>query len=166
MSVDWRKEFERAENAISPLRAELERTVEAGMRLRESHIQLDADNRLLRAELSEAKGEADHNYRLISRQGRLLSATVNTLRGDPPEDTLWSHHDVAELASATVARLREATDIIKGSHYFHSEDFAEDPKDLDESCVSPTYLAHFKRLRRFLADPDLSPARPAPNEKI
>jgi hypothetical protein len=82
---------------------------------------LEADNRLLRAELAagvdhyqtlaaelaEAKEEADHNYRLISRQGRLLSATVNVLRGDPPDDTLWSVHDVVELTQALVETVRD-----------------------------------------------------------
>jgi hypothetical protein len=49
------------------------------------------------------------------------------------------------------AGLHEATDIIKESHYFHADDFAEDPAELDDSCVAPAYLVHFKRLRKFLA---------------
>jgi hypothetical protein len=42
---------------------------------------------------------------LIEAQGRLLSGAVNALRGEPPPDTLWSHHDVAELARETTAHL-------------------------------------------------------------
>lgn len=40
--------------------------------------------------------------RLVDRQGDLLRATVKALRGDPPELVYWSHHDVAEMATAAV----------------------------------------------------------------
>jgi hypothetical protein len=58
----------------------------------------------LQAENAELKEETDCNYRLLSRQNRLLSATVNVLRGDPPDDTLWSVHDVVELAAELKAQ--------------------------------------------------------------
>lgn len=40
---------------------------------------------------------------LSNRQGHLLTATVNVLRGDPPPLTSWSHHDIPELAADLVA---------------------------------------------------------------
>lgn len=44
---------------------------------------------------------------LIQHQGMLLSNTVNALRGEPPADTLWSVHDVAEIARETMAHLNK-----------------------------------------------------------
>jgi len=46
-----------------------------------------------------------HHPVLIQRQGQLLTAAVNALRGDPPPDTSWSHHDVAERALDLVGTL-------------------------------------------------------------
>ncbi len=48
------------------------------------------------------KREADGLHDLIARQSQLLTAAVNALKGPPPPLTLWSHHDVAELAAAAV----------------------------------------------------------------
>lgn len=42
---------------------------------------------------------------LCSRQSRLLTATVNALRGDPPSLWTWSHHDVHELAARLKAEV-------------------------------------------------------------
>lgn len=35
---------------------------------------------------------------LIQGQGQLLTGVVNAIRGAPPDDTLWSHHDAPQLA--------------------------------------------------------------------
>jgi len=58
----------------------------------------------LRERVKELEAEASGSDRLIGRQGSLLTAAVNVLRGAPPEDTLWSHHDVADLARQWVDR--------------------------------------------------------------
>lgn len=57
------------------------------------------DRAALRAALDEEDSDC---VRLVDRQGDLLTATVKALRGDPPELVWWSHHDVAELATAAV----------------------------------------------------------------
>src|SRR6266403_2441065 len=64
---------------------------------------------------ADAKEEEDNNYRLIQRQGDLLCGVVNALKGEPPEDTLWSHHDAPELAQALRAEndQRKADDAIE-----------------------------------------------------
>lgn len=41
---------------------------------------------------------------LLMRQGELLTAAVNALKGDPPPLTTWSHHDVAELAAGAISK--------------------------------------------------------------
>lgn len=45
----------------------------------------------------------DEYAALTRRQAELLTGAVNALRGEPPELVMWSHHDVAELATAAVA---------------------------------------------------------------
>ena len=60
------------------------------------------------AEIAELRAEADFSYRLTSKQGRLLSKVVNIVKGEPPEDTLWSVHDAPEL----VAALKAAHDML------------------------------------------------------
>lgn len=63
-------------------------------------------------ELRRMEAESDESHALIVKQSDLLTATVNALRGEPDELTLWSHHDVAELARALVdevQRLRAAS---------------------------------------------------------
>lgn len=48
---------------------------------------------------AKAEERATDEYdALLTLQSDLLEATVNVLRGDPPELTQWSHHDVAERA--------------------------------------------------------------------
>ncbi|MES2730010.1 MAG: hypothetical protein V4621_07970 [Pseudomonadota bacterium] len=55
------------------------------------------DRMALRLERVQLTCEAQHNYETIQRQGELLEAAVNVLRGPPPMDSSWSHHDIAEL---------------------------------------------------------------------
>lgn len=42
---------------------------------------------------------------VIIRQGDLLRGVVNALKGPPPPDTSWSHHDAPELAQNLVNEL-------------------------------------------------------------
>lgn len=58
------------------------------------------------AELAEEKQEMEGAYALSSRQADLLTGVVNAIKGDPPPDTLWSHHDAAELARKVMTELR------------------------------------------------------------
>ena len=45
----------------------------------------------------------------LTRQGDLLTRTVNALRGNPPPLTSWSHHDIPELAAEKVAEIARLT---------------------------------------------------------
>ncbi len=56
-----------------------------------------------RAELASVTAELSGAHQTIIRQGDLLRAAINVLRGPPPEDVHWSVHDVAEHAERVVA---------------------------------------------------------------
>lgn len=58
--------------------------------------------------IAELEAESADSDQLIGLQSSLLTATVNMLRGAPPSDTLWSHHDVADLARQWVDRAHAA----------------------------------------------------------
>ncbi len=45
----------------------------------------------------------------LTRQGDLLTRTVNALRGNPPPLTSWSHHDIPELAAEKVSEVQRLT---------------------------------------------------------
>jgi hypothetical protein len=45
---------------------------------------------------------------LINRQGKKLRAIVNMIRGEPPEDTLWSTHDADLLVSDALEKNKIA----------------------------------------------------------
>ena len=70
------------------------------------------DRAALRAALDEEDSDC---VRLVDRQGDLLTATVKALRGDPPELVWWSHHDVAELATAAVQTI--ARTLARADHW-------------------------------------------------
>lgn len=59
--------------------------------------------------------------------------------------------EAADKLDRQAALLREARELIQRSQFFHAEDFAEDPAELDHSCVSAQYLAHYKNVLAFLA---------------
>lgn len=61
-----------------------------------------------RGRIAELEAESADSDQLIERQSSLLTATVNMLRGAPPSGTLWSHHDVADLARQWVDRAHVA----------------------------------------------------------
>lgn len=42
---------------------------------------------------------------LTMRQSALLTGVVNAVRGEPPNDTLWSHHDAPAITAAAMAQL-------------------------------------------------------------
>jgi hypothetical protein len=48
--------------------------------------------------IKQYEEEIESYHHLTTLQSKLLSDTVKVLRGTPPANTLWSHHDVAELA--------------------------------------------------------------------
>ena len=51
----------------------------------------------------ELEAEEECSYELIKRQADLLTRSVNLIKGDPPELTLWSHHDLPELIKDLLA---------------------------------------------------------------
>src|SRR5258708_8329368 len=72
--------------------------------------------RMLLVTLDEMRAEENASYELVARQGDLLTGVVNALRGEPPPDTLWSHHDAAELAQKTVRRVTQLEDLLRRVH--------------------------------------------------
>lgn len=73
---------------------------------RDGRIELKDDDRVVaiytnQHDADEVLGMHD----LIERQGRLLSGVVIAIRGAPPEDTSWSHHDAPELARQAMTHL-------------------------------------------------------------
>jgi len=51
----------------------------------------------LRAENAQLQQEAEERERVSTKMADLLTRTVAIVRGKPPEDTLWSWHDLPEL---------------------------------------------------------------------
>jgi len=49
------------------------------------------------AEIAELREEAEISAATIEMQAVILTDSVNAIRGEPPELTLWSHHDLADL---------------------------------------------------------------------
>jgi hypothetical protein len=68
----------------------------------------------------ESHAEAEYDQ-ILRRQGELLTATVNALKGPPPELTTWSVHDVAELAAGIRAEQVEFKRLYTECHYQHLE---------------------------------------------
>lgn len=73
-----------------------------------AHHEPDEDMPRLIATLREAWSDVEECRALVNRQGELLTAAANALRGDPPPLTTWSHHDVAELACLLRERAEKA----------------------------------------------------------
>lgn len=107
--------------------------------------------------LLEAEG-----HPLITRQGDLLTGVANALRGQPPELTSWSHHDLPELAVKTVAerdRLRAALDAVTA--------LADEAwgVSLDYAAMTIGYRNAMSKIRAALAlahDPTLNPELKVP----
>ena len=66
----------------------------------------------LRDKIAELQDELDGAFALIHKHGKLLTDTVNVLRGPPPKLTMWSVHDVAERAAALKSWQVVATDAL------------------------------------------------------
>lgn len=71
-------------------------------------VELYDDDRLMgtfatKSDADEVLGQHD----LIIGQGHLLTGVVNAIRGAPPDDTLWSHHDAPELARQAMDHLNQ-----------------------------------------------------------
>ena len=66
-----------------------------------------------KAEIERLTREWDDAVTTINRQGDLLTATVNVLRGKPPELKMWSHHDVAELAAEAKTEIERLTAVVQ-----------------------------------------------------
>ena len=54
-------------------------------------------------ELSEASREEELNAALLLKLSDLLARTANEIKGQPPELTQWSHHDLPEMAKELMA---------------------------------------------------------------
>lgn len=47
--------------------------------------------------VGELEAELDSAFKLIERQGEHIRQCVELMRGPPPENCRWSHHDVVDL---------------------------------------------------------------------
>lgn len=104
-------QLERLTAELANVRHIMDRQAEAQDSLHKCNVQMREERDRLTAERDEWKEEWEGCCKTIRRQAELLTAAVNLLRGDPPEDTLWSHHDIAELVKGVIAerdRLRAA----------------------------------------------------------
>ena len=61
----------------------------------------------LRSQLAEAQAELKASENFSISQSKKLSEIVNLVRGAPPENVLWSTHDVVERVRATLDSRRE-----------------------------------------------------------
>ena len=59
------------------------------------------------------RAEAEDTDRICDRQRELLTAAANAIRGEPPELTLWSHHDIAERITALRAQVEKVRDELR-----------------------------------------------------
>lgn len=80
-------------------------------RLTRRHIESTPDDPTYRAafeagrqSLAECSECAEYDS-ILWKQGDLLKRTVNALKGDPPELTTWSHHDIPQLAAEARSRI-------------------------------------------------------------
>jgi hypothetical protein len=52
--------------------------------------------------IKELEQSAEEDFKHIMRQSALLTSSVNLIKGDPPELTRWSHHDLPELVKSVL----------------------------------------------------------------
>lgn len=57
----------------------------------------------LKAQIADLKEEEAAGWSLARRQADILTGVVNALRGAPPRNMTWSHHDAVELAENVMA---------------------------------------------------------------
>lgn len=87
--------------------ADLQRVIDGDKTLTEGDVYVLGALRV-RAEKAEAERDAlrkeeEALSKLVGRQANLLRGVARALKGPPPEDTLWSHHDLPEVATAAIA---------------------------------------------------------------
>ena len=56
----------------------------------------------LEADKAELETEIRESADLVEKQSKLLTGVVNAIKGEPPELTLWSHHDAPALVAELV----------------------------------------------------------------
>ena len=98
--------------------------------------------------------EVEEYDAILTRQGDLLTRTVNALRGNPPPLTSWSHHDIPELAAekvAEVARLTAERDALAAAHARVSEKVWKVEEVMDD--IEGSDPTTWERLRAALAEP-------------
>ena len=87
---------EQAEEKVAQLESECVRLrVELANNQSYASDELKAECERLKTDL---ESESNSTHDLIMSQGRLLTATVNVIRGQPPELTQWSWHDIVDRA--------------------------------------------------------------------
>lgn len=68
-------------------------------------------------EIERLQSELDFSTSLVMRQGDLLTGVVNALRGKPPENVEWSHHDAPELAEAAARNSHRYLWLLQNARY-------------------------------------------------
>ena len=67
----------------------------------------------LSSQLAAMAAEEEFNCDLIMKLSKLLSDSVNAIKGQPPELTHWSTHDLPELVEQVMEALQSATEKTK-----------------------------------------------------
>lgn len=76
---------------------------------RQAFERLMDENKTLREELANTRAALNEETALREKLSKILTATANALKGEPPALTLHSWHDLAEVAG----RLREERDALR-----------------------------------------------------
>lgn len=63
--------------------------------------------------VKELEGELDMVSKLVDRQAKLLTGVVNTIRGEPDELSLHSHHDIVELVQGVVLEVTQLRKVLE-----------------------------------------------------
>jgi len=84
-----------------------------------------------RDEIARLEAEVEESDALRERLALLLTRTVNVLRGEPPDNTRWSWHDIPELAEALKA---ERDNLITERNGYG--DMCQELKEVSEKLVA------------------------------
>jgi hypothetical protein len=85
----------------------------------------------LTAERDEYKCEMESAFKLTQKQAKILTDTINALKGEPPELVSWSHHDVAEHARRVVAERDEAREAAQHFRNSYGRLYVNDKPDTE-----------------------------------
>jgi hypothetical protein len=58
-----------------------------------------------RCDLDPPQAASEDDYALIMKQSELLTRSVNLIKGEPPELTHWSHHDLPEIIEELLVNM-------------------------------------------------------------